>query len=298
MTLTWPCSSRLPGSIRRPPRLRSPAPCRERPRSALSRGATGRRPRSLRGSTGSGARSPRCGRSRGSSRRRAGVRGPLPLRAPGMTRRSPGSAARRSAGMAVDGRPGSPSGGSRARASPPSLPADACPGHRPSRGSRAPVAGRRRARDARPPELQHASAENRDRRGWPAGLPCAAVNASDRENSTRSPTRRPPRASGGSFALASEGRPSFRGSPRSTTTKRPSGVRTLAERLIASPRIVTGRRSSRASCRDRRAAEADRRAADSIGEPARRIGREVAPPAQARELVGGQAEQRHGAAVE
>ena len=47
--------------------------------------------------------------------------------------------------------------------------------------------------------------------------------------------------------LARKGRPSFRGSPRSSTTKRPAGVRTLAERLIASPRIVTGRRSSRAS---------------------------------------------------
>ena len=94
--------------------------------------------------------------------------------------------------------------------------------------------------------------------GGPPVSRCAAVNASDLENSTTSPTSRPPRASGGSFARAIAGRPSFRGSPRSTTTKRPSGVRTFAERLIASPRIVTGRRSSRASA--------------GIGVPRRRTG--------------------------
>ena len=79
---------------------------------------------------------------------------------------------------------------------------------------------------------------------------------------------------------------------------RPFGVRTLAERWIESPRIVTGSRNSRAPAGIRVPWSLTGGPSDPIGERARALGREVAAPVEPREVARGDAEHSHGAAVE
>ena len=155
--------------------------------------------------------------------------------------------------------------------------------------------------ELRTPRAAEASARRARKTANVGALPvsrCAAVNASARENSTRSPTSRPPRPAGGIGARATTGLPVLFGSPRSRTMNRPFGRADVGGEVDRVAADRHGKPELACAARDRRALEHDRRPADSIGERARRLGREVAPPAESRELVGREAEERHRAAVE
>ena len=79
---------------------------------------------------------------------------------------------------------------------------------------------------------------------------------------------------------------------------RPFGVRTLAERWIESPRIVTGSRSSCAPAGIRVPWSLTGGPPSRSARAARALGREVAAPVEPREVARRDAEHGHGAAVE